>query len=162
MDKAKIGDNIVLAGQRVDVVASDKTGVPMVNVDLDKLAKGDLATLKAKGVSVSDSSKEGNVPVSEEFADHATVEKPTLGHRIAAWFEGAGESDGDSDDSDDDDSDDDDSDDSSSDSDDDDSSFFHSSTGSFLGGSESVGGFGGGFGGFGGGGFSGGGASASF
>lgn len=161
MDKANIGDKIQLTNQEVEVVASDKGGIPMVNVDLNKLAKGDLGLLKKKGVSISDSSKEGNLSVTEEFADHAVVEKPTLGHKIAAWF-GADDVDSSDSDSENNSSDDDSDDDSSSHHDD--SSFFDAVSGGFLGGligGEDSGGFGG-FGGFGGGGFSGGGASAGF
>ncbi len=137
MEQAKIGDKIQLTNQEVEVVASDVSGLPMVNVDLHKLAQGDLMKLKQMGVTVSDVTQAGNIPVHE-----------TLGHKIAQWFE-TDNSDNGTDDSD----------------DDDDSTFFHPTGGGFFGGSTGGGmggGFGGGFGGFGGGSFGGGGASASF
>lgn len=128
---AEIGDKIQLKNQEVEVEKCDKCGRKMVNIDADQLASGDLSLLKKEGVSVSNPETEDPVCVSCEFT-------PSLGHRIAKFFESGSD-------------------------DDDDSGFF--SGGGFLGGASSggfSGGFGGGFGGFGGGGFSGGGASGSF
>jgi uncharacterized membrane protein YgcG len=127
-----IGDKIQLANQEVEVVACEKCSKPMVNLDADNLSKGDLTTLKKAGVTVSNPETKENVCVHCEY-------QPTIGHKIAQFFE-------------------------SKDDDDDDSHLFGSS-GGFLGGLSSGGfggGFSGGFGGFGGGGFAGGGASASF
>lgn len=144
-----IGDKIQLKNQEVEVVKCKDCDKSMVNIDTDQLAVGDLATLKNAGVTVSNPETTDNVCVHCEY-------KPTIGHKLAQYFEGAFSSKEDDEDKEDKDEDDD---------DDDSDSHFFGSTG-FLGGIAS-GGFGGGFsgggfGGFGGGAFSGGGASASF
>lgn len=123
-----LGDRIVLKNQNAEIAACEKCGKSMVNIDANQLALGDLSTLKASGVMVSNPETEDKICVNCEYA-------PTVGHRLATWFNAPSTSDDD---------------------DSSDDSFFHSS-GSFLGGSSS-----GGFGGFGGGSFSGGGASSGF
>lgn len=139
----KLGDSIVLNNQTQEVVASEKSGKLMLNIDADQLAPGDLKYIKTLGLTISNPDTSAAVALGEDYEDDS------FGHKVAKYFEGSDDSDDDKEDDDNDD-------------DDDDSSFFHSSSGMF-GGSSSFGGFsGGGFGGFGGGSFGGGGASGSF
>lgn len=169
-EKAVIGDTVNLTHQKQEVVACSETGVPMVNIDADQLAPGDLRFIKALGLTISNPSTERPVAIGVDF-------KPeTWGEVIARYFNGNGDESGladeepsepivdesTSDPYDDDDEEDD------KDDDDDDSAFF-GATGAFLGGlgSSGLGGFsggsiGGGFGGFGGGAFRGGGATGSW
>lgn len=144
--KASVGDSVQLQKQVQNVVACQETNVPMLNIDADQLAAGDLVFIKKLGLTISNPSTDKPVALGVDF-------KPdTWGHRIAEFFK---------DDSSEEEKDDEDED------DDDDSSFFSPALGgAFLGGLGSGGfhSFGGGssFGGFSGGHFSGGGASRGF
>lgn len=145
--KAQIGDTVQLKNQSQEVVKCQQTGVPMLNIDANQLAPGDLKFIKKLGLTISNPDTDKPVALGVDF-------KPeSWGHKIKDYFESKSSSDDEDDSSD-------------SDSDEDDDSSFFGSNGSFLGGTSSWGSTsvnsGGGFGGFGGGGFSGGGASSSF
>lgn len=133
--KAAIGDQVSLqspSNYHLDVVACQETGVPMLNIDADDLAPGDLGFIKALGLTISNPDTDKPVALGVDFKEES------LGEKISKWFE-----------------DDDDDDDSGFF-----YTPHRSSTPLFGGGS--FGGFGGGFGGFGGGSFGGGGASRGF
>lgn len=143
--KAELGDTVSLQKQEnLEVVKCEQTDVPMLNIDADQLAPGDLSFIKKLGLTISNPDTDKPIALGVDFKDD------TWGHRIAQFFGSSSNSSSDKD---------------SDDDDDDDSGFF--SGGSFLGGSGrgGFGSFGGGgssFGGFGGGSFSGGGASRGF
>lgn len=136
--RAVVGDIVQLAKQELEVVACQETNVPMLNIDVDQLAPGDLLFIKKIGLTISNPSTDKPVALGVDFTED------TWGHRIKNFLE---------------DEEDDDSGFFSSPT----SSL---ATGLFLGGLGSGGfgsfGGGGGFGGFGGGSFRGGGASGSF
>ncbi|MBI1839111.1 MAG: hypothetical protein HYR95_02370 [Candidatus Colwellbacteria bacterium] len=134
--KAVMGDTVKLQRQSQEVVACAKTGVMMLNIDANELAKGDLAFIKRLGLTIS------NPDTDKPIALGVDYEEDSWGHKIKRFL------------------------DSSDEDDDDDSSFFGGLAGGFLGGSSVWGGgglsSGGGFGGFGGGSFGGAGAGRSF
>lgn len=134
--KANVGDEVKLTNQTQEVVACQKTEVPMLNIDANELAPGDLKFIKSLGLTISNPDTDKPVALGVDF------QEDSWGHKIKNFFESG-----------------------SSESNDDDSGFFGTG-GGFLGGGSSWSGggisSGGGFGGFGGGSFSGGGASASF
>ncbi len=116
-----------MKNQEVEVMKCESQGCTsaMVNIDADQLQPGDLATLKAAGVRISNPETSDPICVNCEVRD-----KKTFDQRLSSWFE-------------------------DEDDDDDSSFFSStpSSGGSLFGGSSGFGGFGGfGGGGFGGGG----------
>lgn len=129
----QLGDKIHLTNQEQEVVVCQETGVKMLNIDANQLAKGDLTFIKKLGLTISNPDTDKPVALGVDYKDDS------FGNRVASFLAGAAVGSY-----------------SSRHDDDDDSSFF-SSSGSFGGGSSF-----GGFGGFGGGSFSGGGASGSF
>ena len=134
-EKAEIGDIVSLQGdnnKELPVVECEQTKVPMLNIDADELAPGDLVFIKSIGLTISNPNTDKPVALNVDF-----VEK-SFGHKIKEWFEDK------------------------EDNDDTPffHTPTHSSAPLFGGGS--FGGFGGGFGGFRGGTFGGGGASRSF
>lgn len=73
------GEKIKLTNQEVEIVECKECKHQMVNLDVDQLAPGDLATLKAAGVYIS------NPETTEEIC--VNCEHKTLGRKIADWFE---------------------------------------------------------------------------
>ena len=74
-------DKIQLKNQEVEVVECEKDGCGhlMVNIDADQLAPGDIATLKAAKVRVSNPETENQLCVNCEYKG--------LKQRLADWFE---------------------------------------------------------------------------
>lgn len=75
----KVGDKIQLKNQEVEVCACKECEHLMVNIDKDETAQGDLSTLKAAGVRISNPETEDEVCLNCEVR--------TLGRRIADWFD---------------------------------------------------------------------------
>lgn len=135
-DKAEIGDTVSLQGVKnkdLEVVECQETEVPMLNIDADELAPGDLVFIKRLGLTISNPDTEKPVALGVDFKEG------TFGQKIKDFFDSEDEE-----------------------TDDSDFFYTPTRSSAPLFGGGSFGGFGGGFGGFGGGGFGGGGASRGF
>jgi hypothetical protein len=120
-EDVKLGDKVHLTDQIQEIVACEKTGVKMLNIDADQLKPGDLKFIKKLGLTISNPETEAPIALGVEYR--------SFGRKLADWFEKETEDDDD---------------------DSPFFSPTPSSSGSLFGGSSSFGGFGGGFGGFGG------------
>lgn len=136
--KAKLGDLVSLHKMKnLKVVECEKTGVPMLNIDADQLAPGDLSFIKYLGLTISNPDTDRPIALGVDYVEDS------WGHRVHEFLSTLRKE-------------------SSSPSDDDDSHFFGGSSGGLFGGSGFGSPSGGGFGGFGGGSFGGMGASRGF
>lgn len=89
----KIGDKILLAKQEVTVIACEKCGDLMVNIDANQLSLGDLTLLKIAGVKISNPETEEPICI--------TCEHKTWGRKISDFFENTKDVDDDNDNNDD-------------------------------------------------------------
>lgn len=146
--KVELGDIVHLQRQEKEVVACEKTGVLMLNIDANELAQGDLAFIKKLGLTISNPDTDAPVAIGVDY------NPDTFGESVAAYLGGSSFATDEDEDEEEDDED---------DHDHDDDSFLFGSVagalagslaGDFLGSSS--------FGGFGGGSFNGGGASSSW
>jgi len=78
---ASIGDTIHLHNQVQEVVSCQETGVPMLNIDADQLAPGDLSFIKKLGLTISNPDTEKPVALGVDF------EEETFGGKVKRWFE---------------------------------------------------------------------------
>lgn len=75
----KKGDKIQLKNQEVEIEVCKECGTLMVNLDVDQLAVGDLATLKTAGIVISNPNTDKLVCIKCEYK--------TFGRKIADFFE---------------------------------------------------------------------------
>lgn len=139
-EKAILNDTVRLQdGENRTVVACEKTGVPMLNIDADQIKMGDLRFIKKLGLTISNPDTDKPIALGVDYVDDS------FGHKVSEYFKSSEEDDDDSSFF---------------------SSLAGAAIGSSFNDDSSSSGFsfGGGssFGGFGGGGFSGGGASGGF
>lgn len=78
-EKASLGDTVLLAHQKQEVVACEETGVLMLNIDADQLAPGDLAFIKKCGLTISNPETDRPVALGVEYK--------TFGRKLADWFD---------------------------------------------------------------------------
>lgn len=81
-DKAQEGDKIELQKQDVEVIKCDDCGALMVNIDADEVQQGDLATLKRKGVRLSNPETSDPICLKCEV-----VKRKTLRESLSDWFD---------------------------------------------------------------------------
>jgi uncharacterized membrane protein YgcG len=83
-DKAVIGDVVSLQGERnqnLEVVECQETHVPMLNIDADDLAPGDLVFIKQLGLTISNPNTEKPVALGVDYVEES------FGSRVKKWFE---------------------------------------------------------------------------
>ncbi len=79
--KAVVGDSVELAHQTQEVVACQETDVPMLNIDADELAPGDLVFIKKLGLTISNPDTDKPVALGVDFTEES------FGSKVKKFFE---------------------------------------------------------------------------
>lgn len=82
--KAIVGDKVSLqtpSNWHLPVVACQETGVPMLNIDADDLAPGDLPFIKSLGLTISNPDTDKPVALGVDFKEES------FGSKLKKWFE---------------------------------------------------------------------------
>ena len=76
----------------LDVIKCEETDVPMLNIDLDQLQKGDLSFIKKLGLTISNPDTDRPVALGVDYVDNS------WGHKVSDFFSSDTEDDDDNDD----------------------------------------------------------------
>ena len=91
--QANVGDIISLQKMEdLDVIKCEETDVPMLNIDLDQLQKGDLSFIKKLGLTISNPDTDRPVALGVDYVDNS------WGHKVSDFFSSDTEDDDDNDD----------------------------------------------------------------